>query len=66
MNLNTQKIEILIAEQGITRTQLAEQSGLARQNLSTIIRRGTAEPRTVGKLAKGLGVDVADIVEKEE
>ena len=65
MKLNVQKIEILIAEQGITRTQLAEKSRLARQNLSTIVRRGTAEPKTVGKLAAGLGVSVEDILEKE-
>lgn len=66
MKLNTQKIEILSAEQGVTRAQLAQKSGLARQNLSTIIHRGTAEPKTVGKLAVGLGVSVVDIIEGGE
>ena len=65
MKVKTQRIEILVAEQGMTLTQLAKQSGIARQNLSTIIRRGTAEPKTVGKLAKGLGVDVTELLEKE-
>lgn len=65
MKLNTQKIEILIAEQRITRAQLAERCGIARQNLSIIVRRGTAEPKTVGKLAIGLGVCISDIIKED-
>lgn len=64
MKLDTQKIEILIAKQGITRSQLAKRSGFSRQNLSTIVRRGTAEPRTVGKLAEGLGCNIEDLLEE--
>lgn len=63
MKLNVQKIEVLIAKQGITRAQLAARSGCSRQNLSTIVRRGTAEPRTVGKLAAGLGCQIEDLLE---
>lgn len=63
MNLNTKRIEIIIAEQGLTRGQLADKSNITRQNLSTILRRGTAEPRTVGKIASGLGVSPADLVD---
>ena len=35
---------------------------MSRQNISTIIRRGTCEPRTAGKLAAGLGVSVLEII----
>lgn len=66
MKISAVKIEMLLAEQGITKAALAQKCGLARQNISTIVRRGTCEPRTAGKLAAGLGVTVADIVEKEE
>lgn len=66
MRINTIKFETLLAEQGITKAALAEKCGMARQNISTIVRRGTCEPRTAGKLAAGLGVTVADIIEKEE
>lgn len=66
MNINATKIETRLAELGITKSALAERCGLSRQNISTIVRRGTCEPKTAGKLAKGLGVDVADIIKKEE
>ena len=35
---------------------------MPRQNISAIIKRGTCEPKTAGKLAVGLGVPVAEIV----
>lgn len=66
MNISAIRIETLLAEQGITKAALAEKCGIARQNISIILRRGTCEPKTAGKLAVGLGVAVADIIEKED
>lgn len=63
MNINVIKIEIILAEKGMTKAALADSCGVCRQNISTIIRRGTCEPRTAGKLAAGLGVAVSEIVE---
>jgi len=63
MFINTFKIEAKLAELELTRVELADRCGISRQNISTIIRRGTAEPKTIGKLAKGLGVDVTEILE---
>lgn len=65
MYINARKIETILAKQGITKKALAEKSGISRQNISTIIRRGTCEPKTAGKLASGLGVDPAEILESE-
>lgn len=62
MTINTMRIDQLCAERGLTRTDLAANCGISRQNISTIIRRGTCEPKTAGKLAAGLGVPVADII----
>ena len=62
MNINAEKIELLLAEQGITKTALADRCGICRQNISIVIRRGTCEPKTAGKLATGLGVPVDDII----
>lgn len=64
MTINAVKIETLLAKHGMTKTALAEVCGISRQNISTIVRRGTCEPKTAGKLAAGLGVDVADIIEE--
>lgn len=66
MKINATKIEMLLAEQGLTKTALAEKCGMARQNISTIVRRGTCEPKTAGKLAAGLGITIEEIVEMEE
>ena len=65
MTINTQRIELMLAERGLTKAALAESCGISRQNVSTIIRRGTCEPKTAGKLAAGLGVPVADIIKEE-
>lgn len=64
MTINTTKIETMLAELGLTKAAYAEKCGISRQNISTIIRRGTCEPKTAGKLAQGLGVPVSDIIEK--
>lgn len=66
MTINTTRIETMLAEKGWTKAGLAARCGISRQNVSTIIRRGTCEPKTAGKLAEGLGVPVADIIKKEE
>ena len=63
MNINAIKIETLFAERGMTKKDLAVECGISRQNISTIVRRGTCEPKTAGKLAAGLGVLVTDIME---
>ena len=64
MIVNTQKIEQLLAERGMSKTEFAACCGISRANISTITRRGTCEPKTVGKLAAGLGVAVADLVQQ--
>lgn len=62
MDINAVKIETMLADRGMTKTALASLSGISRQNLSTVVRRGTCEPKTAGKLAAGLGVGVSDIL----
>mgnify|MGYP000162757329 CR=1 FL=1 len=65
MNINIIKIETLLAEKGMTKKNLAENCHMTRQNISTIIRRGTCEPKTAGKLARGLGVSVSELIADE-
>ncbi len=64
MNISSTKIETFLAEQRRTKSALAECCGISRQNISTIVRRGTCEPKTAGRLALGLGVEVTDILEE--
>lgn len=65
MRIDTNKIKMFLAERGLTRAAYAELCGVSRQNISTILTRGTCEPRTAGKLAKGLGVPVSEIIKEE-
>ena len=66
MKINAAKIEALLAEQEMTKRTLAEKCGISRQNISTIVRRGTCEPKTAGKLAAGLGVTINQIVSESD
>lgn len=62
MKLDTIKIVQLLAEQGLTKSELAIRSGVSRQQISTILGRGSCSPVTGGKLAAGLGVSVKEIM----
>lgn len=66
MTISATKINLLKAEQRLTNSALAERSGISRQSISTILMRGTCNPITAGKLARGLGVSVADIIKEGE
>lgn len=64
MRLDVMKIIRLLAEQGLTKAELAARSGVSRQQISTIIGRGTCSPKTAGKLAAGLGIPVGEIMKE--
>ena len=61
MKIDKIKIETILADQGKTKTELST----VCQNVSTIINRGTCEPKTAGKLAAGLGVPVSEIIKED-
>lgn len=65
MKINVHKIKLILAEREMTRTDLAVKSGISRQNISTILTRGTCELKTVGKLAKGLNIPISEIATEE-
>ena len=65
MKIDTHKIKLILAEQEMTRAELAERCGISRQNISTILTRGTCELKTAGKIAKGLDIPVAEIAKEE-
>lgn len=66
MYIDRRKIEFILAEHGLTKATFAKNCGVSRQSISTILQRGTCEPKTAGKLASGLGVSVADIMKEAE
>lgn len=66
MKISRQQIEIAQAQAGMSAAQLSEASGVSQQQISTIKTRGTCMPITAAKLARGLGVSLESILEKEK
>ena len=66
MKLNSRKLELLMARKNINVTQLVEKSGVSRATISTVRLRGTCHILTAAKLAAALGVDVEEIIAKED
>ena len=65
MRIDSMRIRIIMADKGVTQSFVARNSNLSRQSINKIIRRGTCEPKTAGKLAAGLGVPVTEILARE-
>ena len=65
MKISRQQLELYQAQAGMSASQLSEASGVSRQQISTIKGRGSCNPITAAKLAKGLGVPLETILEKE-
>ena len=66
MRINERKFEIALANSGLTIGQAAERAGVSRQRYAMILNQKNVTPQAVGKIAKGVGVDVLDIIETEE
>lgn len=64
MYIDREKIETILAGKLMTRVTLSQRSGISRQSISTIMRRGTCEPKTVGRIAAGLNVSIEEILKK--
>jgi len=65
LKISRQKIEIILAEKNLKVVEVAKIMGMTRQNFSAIKNRGTCTPTTAGRIAKGLGVTVEEIIESE-
>lgn len=60
-----ENLEIMAARRGLRLGQLADKSGLNRQNMSIVKKRGTCTAMTAIKIADALGVDVTEIIEED-
>lgn len=63
MTINNEKFDIALAESGLAMAELAERAGLSRQRIHTILNSKKVTPQTVGKIARGLGVKVTEIID---
>jgi len=65
MRIDSIKIKLLMAELEINQTELSERIGVARQNISVILGRGTCSITNVGKISKALGVEAREIIKED-
>ena len=63
MRLNRKKIQLLMAELGISQQTLAINAGISRQTISAVMNGRNCRPELLGKIAKALNVKPEDIIE---
>lgn len=67
MKIDTEKLDILIADKEMMLKDVAHASGITEQAFRNI-RTGKSEPKlsTLGKIASALGVNIKDIIKEGE
>lgn len=64
MRIDKKTVMLKMATLQINQSQLAERAGISRQTLSAVMNGRSCRPELLGKIAKALGVDVAEIIEQ--
>ncbi len=62
MQIDKIKLQLLLAEKELSAKDLAEMAEISPQTISKIIKNGRSKPKTIGKIAKALGVEPAELV----
>ena len=65
MKVNRQKLELAMARACLDSAELATVAQMPRPSLNNAISGKSIRPATLGKIAKALGVDPAEIIETE-
>ena len=65
MKISTKRIRAELANKKMTYTALAEKCQMSKQNLSTVLKRGTCSSVTAGKIAEALGINAVEFVETD-
>ena len=65
MKIKKEKLIDFLDQEQITQAQLASAAAISRKTLSYIMYGKNCKPVVAGKIAKALGVDVAEIIETE-
>ena len=66
MVADRKKLELAMARACMESADLPAAAGLPRPTVQNVIVGKSVRPATLGKVAKALGVDPADIIAKEE
>lgn len=63
MKIDNQKLDMILARRCMSRCDLRD--GSSPQTLMRIKKGEDVKPKTAGRIARALGVDVAEIIEQE-
>lgn len=63
MELNRDKINVVMARKNMTVRQLAENCSVSRNRINVILNSRKVTPAAAGKIARGLDVDVTEIID---
>ena len=66
MKISDAKFDIVLANSGLTIGQAAERAGISRVRYAAILNQKRVTPQAAGKIAKGVGVTVEQIIETED
>lgn len=65
MQINEKKFEIALANSGLTIGQAAAVAGISTQRYHVILNQKRITPRSAGKIARSLGVNVTEIIDMD-
>ena len=65
MTLDREKVDIILAKRSISITDLCKTNGISRNRIYTVMNSKKITPRTAGRFADALGVDVTEIIETD-
>lgn len=63
MTINRGNVYILLAQQEITITSFCKSAGFSRNRFYTVLNSKNITPKTAGRIAKALNVEVTEIIE---
>ena len=64
MKVNTNKLNVAIARKCLTIEDL-KAAGISKATIFGVLRRGSAQRDTIGKIAKALDMDVTEIIDMD-
>lgn len=65
MTIDRKKVDLFLAKKKLTVTELCEIAGYSRNRFYTVMNSKKISPKTAGKIAEALDVDVTEIIETE-
>lgn len=63
MTLSKEKVDIIFAKKKQTVTEFCDKVGISRNRFYTVMNSKNISPKTAGRIAEALEVDVTEIIE---